>query len=172
MRAHASYFKLFLPIPATSRRHPKRRAAAAGSSKSAPTAPPPSSSAIDQAFSSHLARMSKSGVYGDNLEISAFAREYGCNVKIYQRDFAYVVTGDWDGNGDGRKTVHIGYHVSPPLFLKSGVFLFSLFLKKILSIFSRLGNTIPPSETRRVHIRASRMSTPLLNPRRPPTRAL
>ncbi|RPB05953.1 cysteine proteinase [Choiromyces venosus 120613-1] len=119
MRAHASYFKLFLDV-GPARRAPKRKAAAATAKKNA-DARAPSEDAIDVAFAQHLSRMAKSGVYGDNMEISAFARAYGCDVKIYQRDFAYVVTGDNgdDGGGDsgmgkakgkGRKVLHIAYH--------------------------------------------------------------
>ncbi|PWW77724.1 hypothetical protein C7212DRAFT_177773 [Tuber magnatum] len=77
--------------------------------------------AIDDAFTQHLNRMAKSGVYGDNMEISAFAREYGCDVKIYQRDFAYVVTGGEvgadegrgrgdSGRGEKKRVLHIAYH--------------------------------------------------------------
>ncbi|PUU72218.1 hypothetical protein B9Z19DRAFT_1138646 [Tuber borchii] len=59
--------------------------------------------------------MARPGIYGDNMEISAFAWEYGCDVKIYQRDFAYIVTGR-EGGGDGgvegkgKNVLHIAYH--------------------------------------------------------------
>lgn len=53
--------------------------------------------------------MSQQGVYGDNLEICAFAREYDCDVKIYQREFAYVVSGGDDAASE-RKMLHIAYH--------------------------------------------------------------
>jgi OTU domain-containing protein 3 len=61
--------------------------------------------------------MQNSGVFGDNLEIQAFAREFGINVKIYQRKFAYVITADNEsGSADkNRKAVHIAYHVSSHL---------------------------------------------------------
>jgi len=127
MRNNASYFKLFLDVGPT-RRAPKRKAASnnnnKGNKNAAITAALPSESAIDVAFAQHLTRMARSGVYGDNMEISAFAREYGCDVKIYQRDFAYVVTGGegvGDEGGGGRgdsgegkkaKVLHIAYHVS------------------------------------------------------------
>lgn len=104
MRQHSSYFKLFLSVP------PARKKAKGKSEFVAP-----SETAIDAAFEQHVKRMSQQGVYGDNIEICAFAREFGVHVKIYQRDFAYVVTGDGggDGGGDGdggRKMVHIAYH--------------------------------------------------------------
>jgi len=129
MRNNASYFKLFLDVGPT-RRVPKRKAASNNNNKGNKNAPVtaalPSESAIDVAFTQHLTRMARSGVYGDNMEISAFAREYGCDVKIYQRDFAYVVTGgegggDEGGGGGGgdsgegkkkKKVLHIAYHVS------------------------------------------------------------
>ncbi|KAG0636627.1 hypothetical protein HOY80DRAFT_1138976 [Tuber brumale] len=121
MRNNASYFKLFLDVGPT-RRAPKRKAAKNNTGKNAAvTAAPPSESAIDVAFAQHLSRMARSGVYGDNMEISAFAREYGCDVKIYQRDFAYVVTGGDGGGHEGgggrrdpgkgkKRVLHIAYH--------------------------------------------------------------
>ncbi|KAI5842999.1 hypothetical protein DFP73DRAFT_90931 [Morchella snyderi] len=95
------YFKLFLDVD-TARRAPKRKARAAGGSTVGPT-----EDAIDKAFAQHLKTMSQSGVYGDNMEISAFAREYNYDVKIYQREFAYVVSGGGEGS---KKTAHIAYH--------------------------------------------------------------
>lgn len=64
--------------------------------------------------------MAQKGTFGDNLEIQAFAREFGVDVKIYQREHAYVIAADYGtGNGgrtmpgeDQRKIVHIAYHVS------------------------------------------------------------
>lgn len=106
MRIHAEYFKLFLDVGPT-RRAPKRKAAA-GAKQSIVG---PTEDAIDKAFAQHLKRMSQSGVYGDNMEISAFSRDYNCDVKIYQRDFAYVVTSGAGAPGP-RKTMHIAYHVS------------------------------------------------------------
>ncbi|KAF8417446.1 hypothetical protein EV426DRAFT_569000 [Tirmania nivea] len=101
MRQHSSYFKLFLSVP------PARKKAK-GKSEFVPL----SESAIDVAFEQHVKRMSQQGVYGDNIEICAFAREFGVHVKIYQREFAYVVTGNGDEDGDGgeSKMVHIAYH--------------------------------------------------------------
>ncbi|KAG0640510.1 hypothetical protein HOY80DRAFT_1135921 [Tuber brumale] len=76
-----------------------------------------SESAIDVAFAQRLNRMARPGVYGDNMEIRDFAREYRCDVKIYHRDFAYVVTVREGGGGGGvegmRKNVlHIAYHAT------------------------------------------------------------
>lgn len=121
MRVHAEYFKLFLDVGPT-RRAPRRKAAA-GANQSVVG---PTEDAIDKAFAQHLKRMSQSGVYGDNMEISAFARDHHCDVKIYQRDFAYVVTGG-DGAPGSRKTMHIAYHVSifPRLKLHSFYSLYS-----------------------------------------------
>ncbi|KAF3912246.1 hypothetical protein AA313_de0201267 [Arthrobotrys entomopaga] len=113
MRTHASYFKLFLSVSPPSHRK----------TRSSTTAP--SSAAIDKTFTDHVTRMEKSGVYGDNIEIVAFARCYGVNVKIYQREFAYQVScsdgdgdspsdendGDGEGNqGEPPRLLHIAYH--------------------------------------------------------------
>ncbi|KAK6338069.1 hypothetical protein TWF696_001540 [Orbilia brochopaga] len=103
MRAHASYFKLFLSVAS-----PRRKARA--------TAAPPSEAAVDRAFEAHVDRMAKAGVYGDNLEIVAFARCYGVNVKIYRREYAYQISCDEDTSTTSTTTtgeralLHIAYH--------------------------------------------------------------
>ncbi|KAF3915211.1 hypothetical protein ABW20_dc0107866 [Dactylellina cionopaga] len=74
MRTHASYFKLFLSVAPPTR---KTR----NSSTKIPT-----EDAVDRAFIEHVSRMEKAGVYGDNLEIVAFARCYSVDVKIYQSE--------------------------------------------------------------------------------------
>ena len=99
MHEHSDYFKQFLSVSAGS-----KRKTAKGKGYQLP-----SESAIDAAFVQHLKRMSQPGVFGDNIEVCAFARRYNCDVKIYQREFAYVVTGD-NGGGGERKMVHIAYH--------------------------------------------------------------
>jgi OTU domain-containing protein 3 len=121
MRNNASCSKLFLDV-GPNRRAPKRQATSnninnKGNKNAVVTAALPSESAIDVAFAQHLNRLARPGVSGDNLEITAFARKYGCDVKIYQRDFAYVVTGREGGGGGGvegkRKSVlYIAYHIS------------------------------------------------------------
>lgn len=113
MHEHSDYFKQFLSIPAAPKKKKKTKKSAAGGGGGGYQ--PPSESAIDAEFAQHLKRMSQQGVYGDNIEICAFARRYNCDVKIYQREFAYVVVGGnggGDGGGDGgqRKLVHIAYH--------------------------------------------------------------
>ena len=62
-----------------------------------------------QHLPSHLARMAEGGTWGDNMEITAFASAYNVDVKIYQKDFAYVITGGSDVKE--RPVVHIAYHV-------------------------------------------------------------
>lgn len=106
MKVHAGYFKLFLDVGPT-RRAPRRKGTAGANQPIVG----PTEDAIDKAFAQHLKRMSQSGVYGDNMEISAFARDYNCDVKIYQRDFAYVVTGG-EGASGLKSIMHIAYHVS------------------------------------------------------------
>ena len=74
-------------------------------------------SAIDVTFVQHLKKMARPGVYGDNREISAFILEYGCDVKIYQQHFAYIVTGgEGGGSGgveeQGKNMLHIAYHLN------------------------------------------------------------
>ncbi|ANB14474.1 hypothetical protein AWJ20_2066 [Sugiyamaella lignohabitans] len=66
----------------------------------------------NESWPAYIKRMAKDGVYGDNLEIVAFARRYGVNVMIYQNDFMYVVScqeDDKEKNGVVRD-IHIAYH--------------------------------------------------------------
>jgi hypothetical protein len=53
--------------------------------------------------------MARGGTYGDNMEITAFSCAYNLDVKIYQRDFAYMVAGS--GDGLQRPVAHIAYHL-------------------------------------------------------------
>lgn len=107
LRSHKSYFEAFIGV-SPARRAPRRRAAA----NSKADLVTHSQDEIDKAFEHRLQRMQKSGFFGDNLEIQAFAREYRVNVKIYQRDHAYVIcslNGD-DGKYTDTQVVHIAYH--------------------------------------------------------------
>lgn len=109
MREHASYYKQFIDVHPGGgiRRNPKRKNAGAYSSPAAIV--PPSEADIDRVFEGHLESMARGGTYGDNMEITAFSSAYGVDVKIYQRDFAYMVTGG--GPDSPRGVAHIAYHV-------------------------------------------------------------
>ncbi|KAK9240281.1 NADP-dependent oxidoreductase domain-containing protein [Lipomyces kononenkoae] len=111
LRDNKAQFISFLPAASAyhgssgAPRKSARRAANGPSSDGWPT---------EKKWESYLETMSKDGVYGDNLEIVAFAKRYNVDVKIHLADFAYVVSGESsskDDNGDeGRKVVHIAYH--------------------------------------------------------------
>ena len=110
MREHADYYKQFIDVlPGGGvRRNPKRKNAGAYSSPATYT--PATPEEIERVFESHLESMARGGTYGDNMEIVAFSSAYGVDVKIYQRDFAYVVSAP---GGDGHRDIaHIAYHVS------------------------------------------------------------
>ena len=112
MREHASYYKQFIDVHPGGgvRRNPKRKNAGAYSTPVLYI--PPTPEEIERVFESHLQQMARGGTYGDNMEISAFSAAFGVDVKIYQRDFAYMVSGS---NQDvKREVVHIAYHVSGP----------------------------------------------------------
>lgn len=69
----------------------------------------PSAADIDRVFEGHLENMARGGTYGDNMEITAFSSAFGYDVKIYQRDFAFMVSGS--GVEDANRPVaHIAYH--------------------------------------------------------------
>lgn len=108
MREHAAYYKQFIDVHPGGgiRRNPKRKNASTYSSPAHFV--PPSPADIDRVFDSHLQTMARGGVYGDNMEITAFSSAFDVDVKIYQRDFAYMVTGG--GEDVARPIAHIAYH--------------------------------------------------------------
>ena len=110
MREQADYYKQFIEVHpgGGARRNPKRKNA--GSFSTPFNAAGPTAAEIERVFQGHLQQMAQGGTYGDNMEISAFSSKFGVAVKIYQRDFAYVVSAVPDGTED--KVVHIAYHVS------------------------------------------------------------
>ena len=109
MREHAGYYKQFIDVHPGGgiRRNPKRKNAGAYSSPT--NYVKPSEEDIDRVFETHLQSMARGGTYGDNMEITAFASAYGVDVKIYQRDFAYMVTANEE---EGKRPIaHIAYHL-------------------------------------------------------------
>ena len=109
MREHAEYYKQFIDVHPGGgiRRNPKRKNAGAYSSPAHYV--PPSAADIDRVFETHLQNMARGGTYGDNMEITAFSSAFDIDVKIYQRDFAYMVTGS--GDETQRPVAHIAYHL-------------------------------------------------------------
>lgn len=109
MREHADYYKQFIDVHPGGgiRRNPKRKNAGAYSSPASFV--PPSPEDIDRVFEGHLQSMARGGTYGDNMEITAFTSAYDCDVKIYQRDFAYMISGSGGDEGN-RQVAHIAYH--------------------------------------------------------------
>lgn len=110
MRENADHYKKFIAIHpgGGSRRNPKRKNAGSFSTPFDNTRPTPEE--INRVFESHLQQMARGGTYGDNMEISAFSKAFKVDVKIYQRDFAYVVS--TKPVGSVVPVVHIAYHVS------------------------------------------------------------
>jgi len=111
MRENADYYKMFMECNAGGgvRRNPKRKNAGGYSSFNASM---PTQEEIDRVFESHLDRMAKGGTWGDNMEIVAFSSAFGVDVKIYQRDNAFLVRA---GDDEARPVCHIAYHVSSML---------------------------------------------------------
>lgn len=113
MREHADYYKMFIDVHpgGGTRRNPKRKNVGAYSAPA--SVAPPSEADIDRVFQGHLDSMARGGTYGDNMELSAFSSAFSVDVKIYQRDFAYMVSGSGpDGQSVQRPVAHIAYHVS------------------------------------------------------------
>ncbi|KAF2103285.1 cysteine proteinase, partial [Rhizodiscina lignyota] len=114
MREQSSHYKAYVDVHpgGGTRRNPKRKNAGA---YSAPVAfSPPTEEEIDRAFENHLKTMAQGGTYGDNMEIVAFATAFNTDVRIYQRDFAYVVEPIQgvvaEDNSGERPVLHIAYH--------------------------------------------------------------
>ncbi|KAM0716967.1 hypothetical protein Q7P37_006819 [Cladosporium fusiforme] len=112
MRDHAAYYKQFIDVHpgGGTRRNPKRKNA--GAFNSPANIATPTEADIDKVFEGHLDVMAKGGTYGDNMEITAFSSAFGVDVKIYQRDFAYMVSGAGAyGDQTDRPVAHIAYHM-------------------------------------------------------------
>jgi len=111
MKENADYYKMFMECHAGGgvRRNPKRKTAGTYSNFNASM---PSQDEIDRVFDSHLDRMAKGGTWGDNMEIVAFSSAFGVDVKIYQRENAFMVRAP--GEEEARPVCHIAYHVSMP----------------------------------------------------------
>jgi len=112
MREHAAHYKQYITVHpgGGARRNPKRKNTNAYSTPA--NSLPPTPEEIQSAFESHLQQMARGGTYGDNMEINAFSAAFGVDVKLYQRDFAYMVSGRKDDVK--REVAHIAYHVSSP----------------------------------------------------------
>lgn len=108
MRENAQYYKQFIDVRPGGglRRNPKRKNT--GSSTAHLSTTVPTQEEIDRNFESHLRSMARGGTYGDNMEITAFSKAFQVDVRIYQRDFAYVVSTAPMGTVP---MVHIAYHV-------------------------------------------------------------
>lgn len=110
MRENAGYYKQFIEVNAGggTRRNPKRKTTGNYSTINIASTPTPEE--IDNVFDSHLLRMAQGGTYGDNMEIVAFSSAFGVSVKIYQRDYAFMVSSTGEESSKG--VCHIAYHVN------------------------------------------------------------
>lgn len=93
MRNNPDRFKSFLVVHpgGGSRRNPKRKNH--GSLATSAIAAGPTAQEIDAAYKQHMKTMAKTGVYGDNLEIIAFAQAFKVDIMIFSeggRFFYYV----------------------------------------------------------------------------------
>ena len=147
MRENAAYYKQFIEVHpgGGTRRNPKRKNAGGFSTRLSNF--PPTAEDIDQTFENHLRKMARGGTYGDNMEIAAFSSAFHVDVKIYQRNFAYVVSARAGGgatDGSANPVVHIAHHVSYPLA--------AVWDEQVWWCFDRHGNTSHQFETLRVLI--------------------
>ena len=112
MREHAAFYKQFIEVHPGGgvRRNPKRKNAGSFSTPINNTAP--TAEETNRVFENHLQHMARGGTYGDHLEVTAFSEAFNVDVKIYQRDHAYVVSTKPEGTVV--PVVHIAHHVSEP----------------------------------------------------------
>lgn len=110
MRENEAYYKQFLDVypGGGTRRNPKRKTT--GAYNSPVNLNRPSAEDVDRVFEQHLNIMAKGGTWGDNMEIQAFSSAFDIDVKIYQRDFAYMIQAST--SAAVRPVAHIAYHVS------------------------------------------------------------
>ncbi|KAK9324843.1 NADP-dependent oxidoreductase domain-containing protein [Lipomyces orientalis] len=111
LRDNKAQFISFLP--AASAYH-GTSGASRKSARRAATGPSAGGQPTEKMWETYLDMMTKDGVYGDNLEIVAFAKRFNVDVKIHLADFAYVVSGESSNNsesaGTPRKVLHVAYH--------------------------------------------------------------
>lgn len=108
MREHAAFYKQFIEVHPGGgvRRNPKRKNAG---SFSTPNNTTPTAEETNRVFENHLQHMARGGTYGDHLEVTAFSEAFHVDVKIYQRDHAYVISTKPEGTIV--PVVHIAHHV-------------------------------------------------------------
>ena len=117
MRLNGDYYKQFIVVHpgGGTRRNPKRKNAGGFSTRFSHVAATPEE--VNRTFESHLRQMARGGTYGDNMEIAAFSAAFNVDIKIYRRDYAYMVsakTGGGISDGSVNSVVHIAHHVSHP----------------------------------------------------------
>lgn len=93
MKNNPDRFKSFLVVHpgGGSRRNPKRKNHGSLATSTIPAGPTPEE--VDAAYKQHMKTMAKTGVYGDNLEIIAFAQAFKVDIMIFSeggRFFYYV----------------------------------------------------------------------------------
>ncbi|KAK9455469.1 hypothetical protein V1511DRAFT_510330 [Dipodascopsis uninucleata] len=101
LREHKARFISFLPASGEVGHHGRKSARLANNRESRGSLKSIANDKnIDRLWEQYLDTMSKDGVYGDNLEIVAFAKRFNVDVKIHLSDFAYVVSGEQDKEDD------------------------------------------------------------------------
>ncbi|CZR64765.1 uncharacterized protein PAC_14664 [Phialocephala subalpina] len=111
MRENPAEFKPFMSFESGRgmKRNPKRKNTAVAAVEAVPT-----EAQLESAWLEYLNRMDRAGIWGDHMEIRAFAAAYSWDVRIYQVDCTYVISGGVEAVSDGkaRNMAHIAYHGS------------------------------------------------------------
>ncbi|KAF7724691.1 hypothetical protein EC973_000799 [Apophysomyces ossiformis] len=68
----------------------------------------------DQSFDYHVDCMENDGTFGGNMELAAFARLKGVDIKVYQPGMIYIITGteeeESEQDSEDKQVLHIAYH--------------------------------------------------------------
>ncbi len=113
MKNNPDRFKSFLVVHpgGGSRRNPKRKNHGTLATSAITAGPTPEE--IDAAYKQHMKTMAKTGVYGDNLEIIAFAQAFKVDIMIFSEGgrFFYYVRCE-KSEGETAPMLCIVHHVS------------------------------------------------------------
>ena len=115
MTKNPDRFKSFLVVNAGggTRRNPKRKNHGSLASSAMATRPTPEE--VDAAYKQHMKTMAKTGVYGDNLEITAFAHAFKVDIMIFSEGgrFFYFIKCE-KAEGEMAPMLCIVHHVGIP----------------------------------------------------------
>lgn len=92
----ADYYKHFIPVTETRRNKYRSTRRGVTNSKIVDY----SAAALDSGYKAYVNKIAEGGVWGDHVEVSAFADSYQMNVVIYTSTGIHVMDGKYTCNSD------------------------------------------------------------------------